>query len=83
MAEHRLTPLQIHAFARHLLLEEKSAATIEKYLRNVRAFAGWLDGQENREELVRALQRAQRICGTCGCDLDSLYPKALRLLEIV
>lgn len=39
----------------------------------------WLDGQENREELVRA----QRICGTCGCDLDSLYPKALRLLEIV
>ena len=39
----------------------------------------WLDGQENREELVRA----QQICGTCGCDLDSLYPKALRLLEIV
>ncbi len=39
----------------------------------------WLDGQENREELVRALQ----ICGNCGCDLDSLYPKALRLLEIV
>lgn len=23
----------------------------------------WLDGQENREELVRALQRAQQICG--------------------
>ena len=50
MAEHRLTPLQIHAFARHLLLEEKSAATIEKYLRNVRAFAGWLDGQEITKE---------------------------------
>lgn len=43
----------------------------------------WLDGQENREELVRALQQAQQICGNCGCDLDSLYPKALRLLEIV
>ena len=50
MAEHRLTPLQIHAFARHLLLEEKSAATIEKYLRNVRAFASWLDGQEITKE---------------------------------
>ena len=50
MAEHRLTPLQIHAFARHLLLEKKSAATIEKYLRNVRAFAGWLDGQEITKE---------------------------------
>lgn len=50
MAEHRLTPLQIHAFARHLLLEKKSAATIEKYLRDVRAFAGWLDGQEITKE---------------------------------
>ena len=26
MSEHKLTPLQIQAFARHLLLEEKSAA---------------------------------------------------------
>ena len=42
MSEHKLTPLQIQAFARHLLLEEKSAATMEKYLRDIRAFACWL-----------------------------------------
>ena len=35
MSEHKLTPLQIQAFARHLLLEEKSAATMEKYLRDI------------------------------------------------
>ena len=39
MTEHTLTPMQIQAFARHLQLEEKSAATIEKYLRDVRAYA--------------------------------------------
>ena len=39
MTEHRLTSPQIQAFAQHLLLEEKSAATIEKYIRDVHAFA--------------------------------------------
>ena len=39
MTEDRLTPLQIQAFARHLRLEEKSEATMEKYLRDIRAFA--------------------------------------------
>ena len=42
MTEDRLTPLQIQAFARHLRLEEKSEATMEKYLRDIRAFARWL-----------------------------------------
>ena len=37
MTEDRLTPLQIQAFARHLRLEEKSEATLEKYLRDIRA----------------------------------------------
>ena len=46
MTEDRLTPLQIQAFARHLRLEEKSEATMEKYLRDIRAFARWLDGRE-------------------------------------
>ena len=46
MSEHKLTPLQIQAFARHLLLEEKSAATMEKYLRDIRAFACWLGDRE-------------------------------------
>lgn len=50
MTEHTLTPMQIQAFARHLQLEEKSAATIEKYLRDVRAFACWLGGREISKE---------------------------------
>ena len=52
MSEHKLTPLQIQAFARHLLLEEKSAATMEKYLRDIRAFACWLGDREICKELT-------------------------------
>ena len=47
MSEHRPALEHIQAYADHLRLEEKSAATVEKYLRDVRAFAGWLDGQES------------------------------------
>ena len=54
MTEDRLTPLQIQAFARHLRLEEKSEATMEKYLRDIRAFARWLDGREISKGLSAA-----------------------------
>ena len=32
-------------FADHLREDEKSALTVEKYVRDVRAFLTWLDGQ--------------------------------------
>ena len=35
-------------------LEEKSAATVEKYLRDVRAFARWLEGREITKERTAA-----------------------------
>ena len=57
MTEDRLTPLQIQAFARHLRLEEKSEATMEKYLRDIRAFARWLDGREISKGLERGVGR--------------------------
>ena len=36
----------LERYAQQLLLEEKSAATVEKYLRDVRGFGCWLRGQE-------------------------------------
>ena len=41
MSEQRLTGYQIQGYAQHLKLEEKSEATLEKYLRDIRAFAAW------------------------------------------
>lgn len=45
MRGQKLTAGSISAFADHLRREEKSGATIEKYLRNVRDFAAWLAGE--------------------------------------
>lgn len=40
----------------------------------------WLDGNVDRNALVSALKQADEECGSCGCDLDPLYKRALELL---
>ena len=45
MNEYLMTQRDITAFARYLHTEERSAGTIEKYLRDVRAFACWMEGR--------------------------------------
>lgn len=47
-----LTGYQIQGYAQHLKLEEKSEATLEKYLRDIRAFAAWANGQKISKELT-------------------------------
>ena len=44
----------IQAYSNHLYLEEKSAATIEKYIRDVTAFIEWLGDNELCKEKVLA-----------------------------
>ena len=41
MSERILTENDISAFREYLVLEEKSRATVEKYLRDVRALPSW------------------------------------------
>lgn len=50
MNEHTLTAERIAAFERYLRGEERAPGTIEKYLRDVRAFAAWLDGRPVTKE---------------------------------
>lgn len=52
MNEYRLTTEQIAAYGRSLRREEHAPGTIEKYLRDVRAFAAWLDGRAATQELA-------------------------------
>lgn len=40
----------------------------------------WLNGKENKEKLIEAIKQADKECGSCGCDLDPLYKRALELL---
>ena len=52
MDEFELTSEQIAAYGRYLKQEERTPATLEKYLRDVRAFALWLDGKTVTKEGV-------------------------------
>lgn len=45
MKEHKLTGAQMTDFERFLRSEEQSCGTREKYGRDLRAFARWLDGR--------------------------------------
>lgn len=40
----------------------------------------WLDGKVDKDALVSAIKQADKECGSCGCDLDPLYKRALELL---
>lgn len=52
MEDFKLTPDRIAAYGRYLKQEERSPATLEKYLRDVLAFARWLDGEAVTREAV-------------------------------
>ena len=52
MPERTIDPAQLASYTAHLRREERSPGTIEKYLRDIRAFAGWLDGRPVSRELV-------------------------------
>ena len=41
----------------------------------------YLAGEGNTGTLRAALEQAQQECGSCGCELDPLYPRALALLK--
>lgn len=40
----------------------------------------YLNGADNRAELEIALKQADEQCGSCGCEFDPLYQRALALL---
>ena len=51
MQDYTITGEQLQAFRQRLVWEEKSPATIEKYLRDAAAFTAWLDGRADPEWL--------------------------------
>ena len=40
----------------------------------------WLDGEYDKDVLISAIKQADKECGSCGCELDSLYKRALELI---
>ena len=40
----------------------------------------WLEGTVQKDVLVEAVKQADLECGSCGCEMDPLYKRALELL---
>lgn len=40
----------------------------------------WLEGKADKDTLVSAIKQADKECGSCGCELDPLYKRALELI---
>ena len=47
----------ISDFKEHLILEERSAATVEKYIRDVTAFSAFANGADITKEVVIAYKK--------------------------
>lgn len=80
MNERILTPERIAAYGCRLQQEERAAATMEKYLRDVRAFARWMDGRPVTKEAVTAWKerlleerRAPSTVNACLSALNGLF----------
>lgn len=41
----------------------------------------WLDGKGDAAVLTQAIEQANRECGSCGCEFDPLYKKALTMKD--
>lgn len=59
MKQHYLTPQKIERYRQYLYEEERSPATIEKYMRCVRRFAQWLAGRVVTKETVLSWKQQQ------------------------
>lgn len=57
MSERILTAQKIEAFSRHLAEEEKSTVTVEKYLRDTRAFFVFIEGRTVCKDLTVAYKK--------------------------
>ena len=74
-----LTAEMIAEFREHLILEERSEATVEKYIRDVTAFSAFANGGEISKEMVIAYKKhlqgnyAVRSVNSCTVVNDRLH----------
>ena len=83
MEERKLTQNQIQLFHQYLIREEKSTATVEKYLRDARAFLGFLgDGIVNKE-VVMAYKKELQIKEYAVRSINSMLASLNSLLDFL
>lgn len=43
----------------------------------------YLDGNGDKEEVIKAVEQADKECGSCGCEFDPLYKKCIELKSLL
>lgn len=81
MTDRIITPDQIEAFGKHLQREEKSDATQEKYLRDVRAFSLFTGKEQITKELVMAYKKRCLERGYAVRSINSMLASINSFLE--
>ena len=72
MSEKNFIQNQIENFCQYLIQEEKSTATIEKYLRDVRAFAVYIEGENITKETVLSYKKKLMMSGYAVRSINSM-----------
>ena len=78
-----ITEQQIIAYQECLIEEEKSTATIEKYLRDARAFSAFLDGREVSKEMSLAYKKYLQDQGYALRSINSMLASINSLLKFL
>ena len=83
MSKRLLSDENIYAFREYLILQEKSPATVEKYLRDVRAFSLFAGQQAVTKEQMMAYKKSLVEKGYAVSSINSMLASLNSLLEFL
>ena len=83
MEERKLTQNLIQSFQQHLIREEKSTATVEKYLRDARAFLSYVGDAIISKEVVMAYKKELQIKEYAVRSINSMLASLNSLLDFL
>ena len=82
MNENQITAGRVRDFAAHLRAEERSAGTIENYLRHIRAFSRWLDGRDVTKAAAAAWKAHLVSAGYAPATINAMRGSLNRFLAL-
>ena len=83
MEQRIITAEQLIFFRRHLESEERSAATVEKYLREARQFSAWLGGEPVSKAAAARWKKQLLAAGCCPATVNGKLTALDRLLALL
>ena len=83
MEERKITNTQMESYHQYLIREEKSTATVEKYLRDARAFVVYVGGEIVTKEVVMAYKKELQIKEYAVRSINSMLASLNSLLDFL